>query len=234
MKKATLIVDFDDTLVKTGARVKVIPSDGKEFYLTPAEFAVYEKEEDDRFDYSEFNQLIDPKPVERYVALVKKALKTPSVEKIVILTARGHTKPISVFLRSQGITNGIVIAALESGDPQMKARYIEKHLQSGHSRILFIDDSKKNVDAVQALQQKYPNAKIVTHHVKRDSHSTTKNTTHSTNKEPNNNKPSASTDVLNKKIRNPKTKRDILVKTALGYDKSSPVYQQAQRLITRK
>lgn len=37
--------------------------------------------------------------------------------------------------------------------------------------------------------------------------------------------------VLNKKVRNPETKRDILVKTALGYDKTHPAYKAAAKMI---
>lgn len=37
--------------------------------------------------------------------------------------------------------------------------------------------------------------------------------------------------VLNKKVRNPETNRDILVKTALGYDKKHPAYKAAAKMI---
>lgn len=37
--------------------------------------------------------------------------------------------------------------------------------------------------------------------------------------------------VLNKKIRNPETDRDILVKTALGYEKTHPVYKTAAKMV---
>jgi hypothetical protein len=35
------------------------------------------------------------------------------------------------------------------------------------------------------------------------------------------------TDALDKKIKNPETGRSIKVKTALGYDKTSPAYKSA-------
>ena len=37
--------------------------------------------------------------------------------------------------------------------------------------------------------------------------------------------------VLNKKVRNPETQRDILVKTALGYEKTHPAYKAAAKMI---
>ena len=41
-------------------------------------------------------------------------------------------------------------------------------------------------------------------------------------------------DVLNKTIKNPKTGNTIKVKSALSYDKKSPVFQAAKQLITKK
>lgn len=40
-------------------------------------------------------------------------------------------------------------------------------------------------------------------------------------------------DLLNKKVKNPETNNDILVKTALSYDKNSPAYKAAERLVKR-
>ena len=39
-------------------------------------------------------------------------------------------------------------------------------------------------------------------------------------------------DLLRKKVRNPQTRRDILVKTALNYDKNHPAYAAAKKLFT--
>ena len=41
-------------------------------------------------------------------------------------------------------------------------------------------------------------------------------------------------DILNKTIKNPKTGNTIKVKSALQYDKKSPVFQAAKKLITKK
>jgi hypothetical protein len=41
-------------------------------------------------------------------------------------------------------------------------------------------------------------------------------------------------DVLNKTVKNPKTGNTIKVKSALSYDKKSPVFQAAKNLITKK
>ena len=41
-------------------------------------------------------------------------------------------------------------------------------------------------------------------------------------------------DILNKTVKNPATGNTIKVKSALGYDKKSPVFQAAKQLITKK
>ena len=50
--------------------------------------------------------------------------------------------------------------ALGESDPQAKADWIEARIAEGYDDIFFIDDSEKNVTAVQALQDKHPNIKM--------------------------------------------------------------------------
>jgi hypothetical protein len=156
MGKTAYITDFDDTLVHTDARVIVIDKDGKKKDISPADYVSYEKQPGDTFDYSEFEQLKNPRPIKKYVNLLKKVIDQKKADKVVVLTARGHTKPIAQFLKSQGITSGITIAALGDSDPMEKARYIEKHIKNGYTRIAFVDDAPKNVKAVKTLMDKYP------------------------------------------------------------------------------
>jgi hypothetical protein len=52
------------------------------------------------------------------------------------------------------------VVALGDADPQAKADWIEKHIKNGYTDIAFMDDSIKNVKAVGALQNKYPNVKL--------------------------------------------------------------------------
>ena len=56
----------------------------------------------------------------------------------------------------------VYVVPLKSADPKKKAEYIENKIKSGYTDVYFIDDSSKNVRAVQALQVKYPNVKIKT------------------------------------------------------------------------
>jgi len=163
--KTLYVTDFDDTLVHTDARVILIDKDGKRRELSPAEYASYEKQDGDTFDFSQFEQLKNPRPIKKYLNLLKRVLDEKRADKVVVLTARGHTRPIAQFLKNNGITSGVKIAALGSSDPMAKARYIEKHIEDGYNRVAFVDDAPKNVKAVKTLIDKHPDAKIVVRQV---------------------------------------------------------------------
>ena len=154
MGKTAYITDFDDTLVHTDARVIRIDKDGHRTELSPAEYASYEKQDGDTFDFSEFEQLKNPRPIKPYLGLLKKVIDQKKADKVIVLTARGHTRPIAQFLRDNGITSGVTIAALGNSDPMAKARYIEKHIKDGYDRIAFVDDAPKNIKAAQTLDRK--------------------------------------------------------------------------------
>lgn len=164
-KKTLFVSDFDDTLAQTDANVYVT-NKGTRTKLSPAEFAVYTAQHGDEFDFSEFDKLINPRPIERFVRLLKLA-QSGKADKVVVLTARGHTLPVVQFLRTQGITSGVSIAALGDANPQKKADYIQKNIdKDGYTRVAFIDDSPKNVDAVKKLRDKNPNVRILVHRAK--------------------------------------------------------------------
>lgn len=224
MTKTAYITDFDDTLVHTDARVIVVDKDGNRREISPAEYAAYEKKPGDKFDYSEFEQLKNPRPIKKYVDLLKKVIDQKKADKVVVLTARGHTKPIAKFLQSQGITSGITVAALGDSDPMQKAKYIEKHIKDGYSRIAFVDDAPKNVKAVKTLIDKYPQAKLVVQQVKeKDTQKTGMTPT----------KHIRLKDLLTHRIKNAQTGREILVKSALKYSSGSPVRKAAMNYISK-
>ena len=224
MGKTAYITDFDDTLVHTDARVIVINKDGKKRDISPADYASYEKQPGDTFDYSEFEQLKNPRPITKYVNLLKKVIDQKKADKVVVLTARGHTKPIAQFLKSQGITSGVIIAALGDSDPMEKARYIEKYIKDGYTRIAFVDDAPKNVKAVKTLMDKYPQTKLVVQQAQeKDAKQTGATPTKQTRLK----------DLLKHRIKNPQTGRDILVKSALGYGTDSVVRKTAMNYIAK-
>lgn len=228
MAKSVFISDFDDTLVKTRARVHVTHADGSTDALVPAQYAIYDKQPGDTFNFDEFEYLVDPKPIPRYVRFLKSAIESKKVDKVVILTARGHEAPIIKFLRSVGITSGVKIVALGDSDPSRKKHYIEKQINKGFTRIVFADDSHQNVQAAKELQDKYPQTRMIVHHVKEPEHNDPP-------VQPSKQTPKEQLKLKKQldtvKITNPTTKRTINLKSALGYKKSDPAYQLAIRTL---
>ena len=151
------IFDFDDTLVATKANVYITHANGVEEVLSPAEYAVYEPQEGDEFDFSEFDgPLRDPKIIKRNFDLLAQVLdKSSKNRRTAILTARANPKPIQDFFEEKGIGN-IEIIALGSSDPQDKADWIENQIKEGWNDIRFMDDSQFNIDAVKKMAEKYP------------------------------------------------------------------------------
>jgi len=228
MAKSIFISDFDDTLVKTRANVYVTHADGSEDALSPAQYAIYDKQDGDDFNFDEFEYLVDPKPIPRYVKFLKNAIESKKVNKVVILTARGSETPVIKFLRSVGITSGVKIVALGDSDPARKKHYIERQIQKGFTRIVFADDSPKNVEAAKELQHKYPEARLIVHHVQEPEHNDppVQPSKHTPKEQE---KLKKQLDTV--KITNPTTKRTINLKSALGYKKSDPAYQLAIRTL---
>jgi hypothetical protein len=165
MGKTLFVSDFDDTLARTDAKV-ILVRNGERTEMDPAAFAIYEPEKGDTFDFSQFDKLINPRPIQRFVKLLKQAIGR--ADKIAILTARGHTRPVAQFLKMHGIDAGVSIAAIGSADPEKKASYIRKHIQAGFDRVAFIDDSPKNIAAVERLRTEFPKAKILAHQAKEE------------------------------------------------------------------
>lgn len=155
------VFDFDDTIVKTGSMIHVTSADGETFSLTPRQYAMYTPAEGDVFDFSDFEELVDPSPVNSTLLKLKIAIRDVGVRNVFILTARGNQDPVREFLNSQGIP-GIRIFAVGTSNPQAKANVIEKEVLSRKiKRVYFYDDAVKNIMAVRALRQDLPGVNIV-------------------------------------------------------------------------
>ena len=157
--KKLRVFDFDDTLVQTKSNIYITHKDGKKSTLTPGEYAVYEPKKGDKFDFSDFEKVKQPQEIKGVTDLLRKLAKAEGERSIVILTARGVYKPIKDYLSDIGLRD-IYVVALNSADPQDKADWIEQKIKEGYNDVFFIDDSHKNVQAVKALEKKYPNVKM--------------------------------------------------------------------------
>ena len=159
------VFDFDDTLVKTDAKVTVTEPSGKTKTLTPGEFATHEIDEENEYDFSEFEQprLINPREVEKVTNVLRNVLNAPGDRQIAILTARPPSSQNAIidYLEQIGIDHqAMEIVLLGDSDPKSKSNWIENKIVDGATDILFLDDSGKNVEAVKKLSKTYPNVKL--------------------------------------------------------------------------
>jgi hypothetical protein len=167
-KKKLRVVDFDDTLVKTDALIHVTDEKGEDFDLSPAEFATYVPEPGDVFDYSDFEELINPQHVKWMVRIISDVYRKYGPEGFVILSARSSSKPIIQFLNDLGLS-GVYVVALGNADPKMKADWIDARIKRDKLDLVeFFDDSRKNIEAVKGIQKDHPKTKIIVHHIAHD------------------------------------------------------------------
>lgn len=168
------VFDFDDTLAVSDSMVLVQHTDGASELLTPAEFNSYKPEPGDEFDFSQFEDVINPRAVVEVTQILTKILnaelKNPGDRKIAILTSRGQRAQSSIqgFLDELlGGASNIEIVTLGSSDPADKRDWIDQQIGSyGFQDVRFFDDSEGNVAAVLELKAKYPDIKIRAQNIK--------------------------------------------------------------------
>ena len=158
--KTVSIFDFDDTIAQSDSWVYIKKGGRVIKKLDPAEFAVYTIKPGEEYDFSDFDRKIrNPRLIKKNAELLKKQLKKGG-RKVTILTARRLKAPINHFFKTIGIQPYVV--TLGDANPQKKADYIENEIKKGYTTIYFMDDSIKNIRAVDALKRKYPKVKLVT------------------------------------------------------------------------
>lgn len=152
------VIDFDDTLVKTDAKIGI---KNKGLWLSSYEFSQYTPEEGDIFDFTEFRAdiLINPQPTRFFLTTFKRIIDEDT--DIIILTARPHLEEIKDFL-----VNFVPLKRLKiiggADTPKKKKEEIEKVLED-YDEIKFYDDSILNIEAVEEIRS----PKILTQIVKK-------------------------------------------------------------------
>lgn len=156
--KKAVIFDFDDTLVRTDAKMHVYSNGRKIKSLTPQEFNYYVPSEGDELDYSDFT---DPRIVLRgtkykmWPALERLYFRIQNGEEnadIYILTARSPSIKNSIwtYLKRNGIIipdENIIAVGDEEGNTNTAERKKEvlSQLKPKYTSILFYDDSEDNI-----------------------------------------------------------------------------------------
>lgn len=149
------VFDFDDTLVKSNARI-VVNNAGRQKVLTSEEFASYDEMPGDEFDFSDFDKYPrNPEIIEPVFAELRSSIAMDGVENTVILTARSNPAPVSLFLAANKIPS-IHVEAVGSSDPMMKAKYILDRLEKNDSisEIRVFEDNVRNIRTIRKVVSK--------------------------------------------------------------------------------
>ena len=165
-RKVLSVFDFDDTIALTDSWIYVM-KDGREIKkLDPAQFAVYKPRPGETFDFRDFDKkLRNPRLIKQNAELLVKQLdkarrSARGTRKVTILTARRLGAPITSFFKSIGID--VYVVPLGSANPKDKADWIEKQIRKGYDTVYFMDDSPKNIKAVDNMLTRYPRVKSLT------------------------------------------------------------------------
>jgi len=161
------IFDFDDTLVHTNSHVKVKNQNShQEFMLTPAQYNVYIPKTGDQFDFSEFNQLIEPKIIQKTFKKFINLHKMYGGQNLYILTARDQAGPVYDLLNQFGIDDVDVIA-VGAKNPEAKQSWVREQIETNDiNYIEFYDDNEFNVNSIASLTKEFPHVKIIAKQIK--------------------------------------------------------------------
>ena len=152
--KGISVFDFDDTLAQTNSKILVTMLGGKKIKIDATEFALQSADLEAagaKFDFSEFNKVIDGKKGPLADLALKRQGKFGSKD-IFVLTARPQQAAYAIhaFLKGIGLDIPIDnITGLEDGKAQAKADWIAEKAAQGYNDFYFADDAYKNVKAVQ-------------------------------------------------------------------------------------
>lgn len=159
------IFDFDDTLVKTEAKVHIYKDGRRIKSLTPEEYNTYKLKKGETQNMDDF---VDPriimaaKPYKMWPALanIDNAKKQGrSTSDIYILTARAPQARLAIhnFFRRQGIDiplKHIICVGFDDGRPHdipaAKEREIRK-IKDQYPEVFFYDDSESNIEIAKRI-----------------------------------------------------------------------------------
>lgn len=152
MIKKAFVFDFDDTLAFTDCMVVVRLENGEILRrLTPSEYNQYELPEGCKFDYSEFESLINPR-ANFMMALAKEVYNEQ--HSIYILTARGSAAAdgIHQFLTEHNIDAKEIICVGDSAkDIAKEKRTVLMTIMENFDKVYFYDDDEKNVAEARSI-----------------------------------------------------------------------------------
>tara|TARA_R110002110_G_scaffold38450_1_gene125406 strand:+ start:98 stop:685 length:588 start_codon:yes stop_codon:yes gene_type:complete len=164
------VFDFDDTIAKSDSNIHITTDTGEEITMTPGEYATHKTNPNYEYDFSEFDEVINPREIKQITNIIRNALNAGTEgREIAILTARAPEAEASIrdYLEGIGLdTSKITFELLGDSDPHAKSSWIHDRIRTGATDVLFFDDSGKNVEAVEELRDVFPDIKIRARRVK--------------------------------------------------------------------
>lgn len=154
LRKA-FIFDFDETLVTTDSKVTVKHSNGQTTTLTPSEFNSFVVNEGDLFDYSDFDNVVNPESLP-LMSLVRQL--NSEGHPVFVITARGlkARNPIVRYLESQGVVlHEIYCVGSDTGkvNIEQEKRKILLTIMESFDRIYFYEDNIKILNHISDLEK---------------------------------------------------------------------------------
>jgi hypothetical protein len=161
------IFDFDDTLVRTTAKIYVHRGD-QTFGLNPKEYKSFKTNKGDVLDFHEFDDVKDGTPIASTMKAMEFAISTEGVENVHIVTARAYAEPVRRFLGAKIPAVPEVHAV--SGAENKASWLVNKLSRKVYTNVIVYEDSRENLDMFQAIidvynKQHNANVKFVEHHI---------------------------------------------------------------------
>ena len=83
------IFDFDDTIAKSDSNIHITTDTGEKIEMTPGEYATHKINPNYKYDFSEFDEVINPREIKQITNIIRNALNAGTEEReIAVLTAR--------------------------------------------------------------------------------------------------------------------------------------------------
>ena len=178
--KLLFIFDFDDTLIKSSAQVRVLDASGNELCdraMMSSEYAASSPKhitaKERKLGYTEdFREFDAYPPGARLISSTfkdfKKGLKNKSNCDVVILTAREIRKPVAEYLKDQGIDDRLIIITTGGKCPSLKSAWVTNRLKRrNYTHVHVWEDSLKNISAIKKAVSKFPEIKFSYTHVEK-------------------------------------------------------------------
>ncbi|MAH43613.1 hypothetical protein CL614_07910 [archaeon] len=156
MGKILKIFDFDDTLVRSSNKVRIIHADGDESILSSHDFAMYSEQPGDQFDFSEFEKYPKTATVIKEIFVDLLSASTEAQSKVIILTARSNAQPVVSFLLDHNVSRTVEVIAVGSANPIAKGQVVDSFLSSGEfSEVFVYEDNLKNIKEIEKVTKGY-------------------------------------------------------------------------------